>query len=228
VSLRHFRVFHVERNYSFPTTCVRRSAFRVRKITTTAVISNSNPEITQHILLFNQFCHRFLVAVAVALLLLCALLVRSLLSTVMGHGLNLFTGDDVLKQIFLIDEDDVDETLQVFFEMNRTHRLFKWQRERLIWKDHKARLIHQRSFSRMYRMSVDCFDRLLAVLIEPAITVNFRMSQVSIPGTNFPIYPELVVASALRYLACGSGLVTLSLFATTFRVCGCVSSSELS
>jgi hypothetical protein len=62
--------------------------------------------------------------------------------------------------------------------------------------------MHTDEFTQKYRITLDTFNNLLEYL-RPYITVDPIKSQNSTPG-SLPIYPELVVAIGIRWLAGGS------------------------
>jgi hypothetical protein len=65
-----------------------------------------------------------------------------------------------------------------------------------------VKLLHENAFDRKYHMSYDAFNILLE-LLRPDITCNIVKSMNS---CNEPIFPELVLATGLRWLAGGSYL----------------------
>ena len=114
------------------------------------------------------------------------------------------TGNEELDKFLMSEEDEQDEIIAAWFVKQRNNsRLFKWNAQRLNWDDHKARLLHQRKFHRQYRMSPTAFDRLVEILYHD-IAVDEKMSMISTPDSNSPIFPELVVAIGIRTLAGGS------------------------
>ena len=74
-------------------------------------------------------------------------------------------------------------------------RIPKWRHNRLNWNEHVQKLQHEGTFNRMYRMSLESFNKLVDLLREE-ITVDFAKSSNSTRG-NEPIFPELVVAAGL-------------------------------
>ena len=73
--------------------------------------------------------------------------------------------------------------------------------ERVNWSDHVELLIHRNEFSDTYRMEYDTFESFVDILPE-GLTFNVATAHLSAPYME-PIYPELVCASGLRYLAGG-------------------------
>jgi hypothetical protein len=97
------------------------------------------------------------------------------------------------------DAEDDFMLMMILFERNKTRaRLFKWEHNRLNWEEslHKER--HQQSFESKYHMSETAFFTLLDMLRD-SITVNFIKSRNSTKG-NDPIFPELILATGLRFL----------------------------
>jgi hypothetical protein len=78
----------------------------------------------------------------------------------------------------------------------------KWQLQRLDWTTHVDHQTHTAEFQQKYRMTLETFTKLLEIL-RPSITVDPIKSQNSTPGSS-PIYPELVMAIGIRWLAGGS------------------------
>ena len=103
------------------------------------------------------------------------------------------------------EDEEWDQTLEEFALLNeawRNERKWKWQHERLSWNQHVEKLLHEEGFDRKYRMSYDAFTLLLD-LLRPDITCDIIKS---LNSCDEPIYPELVLASGLRWLGGGSYL----------------------
>jgi hypothetical protein len=96
--------------------------------------------------------------------------------------------------------DDLEEQLAAMAAVSQLERNFRWQHTCLNWEEHVAKLLHENAFGYTYRMSLDAFNNLVELLQED-ITADPRMALVS---TGDPIYPEMVVAIGLHYLASGS------------------------
>jgi hypothetical protein len=86
----------------------------------------------------------------------------------------------------------------MIFETNKTKRLFKWEHTRLNWEEALEKERHQKSFESKYHMSEDAFFTLLE-LLRHDISVDFTKSRNSTQG-NDPIYPEIILATGLRFL----------------------------
>lgn len=115
---------------------------------------------------------------------------------------NQMLGNSVLDNLLeeMEEQDDVELMLVLnFFQENKKNRrLHKWFNRRLNWDDHVERERHTGSFHSKYHMSEESFNNLVDML-RPSITVDFQKSLNSTSG-NTPIYPELVVATGLRFL----------------------------
>jgi hypothetical protein len=80
-----------------------------------------------------------------------------------------------------------------------TEKLFRWNEERLDWNAYVGKLNHRKEFQKTFRMEESTF-KLLCTLLRPSITVDATRARGS--GAE-PIYPELVMAVGLRWLAGG-------------------------
>ena len=97
------------------------------------------------------------------------------------------------------DDDDSLICMMLLFERNKIQaRLFKWGHSRLNWEDSLKKERHQNSFESKYHMSETAFFALLDILRD-RITVDFTKSRNSTKG-NDPIFPELILATGLRFL----------------------------
>jgi hypothetical protein len=97
------------------------------------------------------------------------------------------------------DDDDSLLLMAILFEKNKTQaRLFKWGHNRLNWEESLKKERHQKSFESKYHMSETAFFTLLEILRD-SITVDFTKSRNS-TGGNDPIFPELILATGLRFL----------------------------
>jgi hypothetical protein len=97
-----------------------------------------------------------------------------------------------------MDHDELEVIFMLFNQNKTTSRNFKWQHIRLNWEDHLEKERHQNTFESKYHMSEKAFNKLLQHLRDD-ITVDFTKSRNSTQG-NEPIYPELIVATGLRFL----------------------------
>jgi hypothetical protein len=104
--------------------------------------------------------------------------------------------DDVSLEEF--DDDDLVVTMLLFEENKTRARMFKWGHTRLNWEESLKKERHQKSFESKYHMSEGAFCTLLDILRED-ITVDFTKSRNSTQG-NDPIFPELILATGLRFL----------------------------
>ena len=111
------------------------------------------------------------------------------------------TGDPLIDELIL-DDEGMQDVLNIF-EHFADDLCFKWNKDRLNWADHVEELLHERQWERMYRMSIEAFNILVDIL-RPGIAVNYKMSMVSTPDASDRIYPELIVAVGIRWLAGGS------------------------
>ena len=106
----------------------------------------------------------------------------------------------------LEEEEDADMEAVVAamgaFATWKSQPLFKWQEERCNWDNYVKRLEHKKEFDRDHRMSLHSFNKLVRIL-EPSITVDYVKSMNSTPDASGPIFPELVVATGIRWLAGG-------------------------
>jgi hypothetical protein len=103
------------------------------------------------------------------------------------------------------EEEAWDELIEqhiLLFATYKEERNFRWEHERLNWNEHVVKLLHENAFDQKYHMSYDAFNILLE-LLRPDITCNIVKSMNS---CNEPIFPELVLATGLRWLAGGSYL----------------------
>ncbi len=90
----------------------------------------------------------------------------------------------------------------MLFATYKEEQNFRWEHERLNWNEHVAKLLHKDAFDWKYCMSYEAFNILLE-LLWPDITCNIVKSMNS---CNEPIFPELVLAPGLWWLAGGSYL----------------------
>ena len=116
--------------------------------------------------------------------------------------------DNYLSLAYLLQEEsdsDNDEEEALFLLMCsalKEHRNIRVGRKRLSWNEHVSLLLHEDLFTRTYRMSYDAFNTLLE-LLRPSISCDLIKSKNCTPE---PIYPELVMAIGLQWLAGGSYL----------------------
>ena len=118
---------------------------------------------------------------------------------VLGANRAMF-GNSTLEALMALEDEEEEEFLLVKrrFEENRKTRIFKWRHTRIDWQEHLAKEHHTGNFESRYHMDLDKFNTLVD-LLRPWITVDFRQSMRSTSG-NIPIYPELVVATGLRFM----------------------------
>ena len=113
------------------------------------------------------------------------------------------TGDSFID-MECIDDDDIDVLVVAFMAAQLIRsRVFKWNEKRLNWMEHRAKLLHKAKFHKQYRMTAAAFDALVDI-VRPVVQVDVRMSMVSTPLSDSTIFPELVVAAGLRWVAGGS------------------------
>jgi len=96
--------------------------------------------------------------------------------------------------------NDMEEEMLLLFANLKEERKIKWQHDHLNWDEHVAKLEHEEEFDQTYRMSHESFIKLLN-LVRAKVTPDIIKALNSAPE---PIYPELVVAIGLRWLAGGS------------------------
>jgi len=102
--------------------------------------------------------------------------------------------DDEEDLDFIFDDD---EEVYEWASTTGEPRRKRWEHTRLNWSLHVAKLIHERAFSREYRMSIDTFTKLSEILT-PELT---RQSSKS--SSPDPISVEIIMAIGLRWLAGG-------------------------
>ena len=110
--------------------------------------------------------------------------------------------DEMSDDDFEAEMEEVTAFMAAMELMPSTERNFKWPNERLTWNEHVAKLTHTKEFDQTYRMSLNTFNKLLAILRQD-ITVNVVKSRNSMPESE-PIYPELIMHVGIRWLAGGS------------------------
>ena len=103
-----------------------------------------------------------------------------------------------MKQ-YLFEDDDELLALCIIFTQRKMERSIKWMHESVNWSEYVARLRHSGSFDVKHRMDEQAFDQLVE-LLRPSITVNTKRSMAGSDG-NEPIYPEVICAVGLRWLA---------------------------
>lgn len=77
----------------------------------------------------------------------------------------------------------------------------KFHRHRVSWKETLEYHVHSKNFGQTYKMELETFNQLVDIL-RPMITVDEIKARNSAPNVD-PIYPELVCAIGLRWLAGG-------------------------
>jgi hypothetical protein len=87
-----------------------------------------------------------------------------------------------------------------FLQQDDEGRKSFWDHERLDWNRHIAKLRHEGLFAKRYRMPETAFNRLVEVLV-PFLPGDVTKSR---NRCSHEIYPEIIVAIGLRYLAGGS------------------------
>ena len=98
--------------------------------------------------------------------------------------------DELLGNDGLADLEDLE---YVFSE-----RSSRWQHQRMDWVSHVSLLIHEHRFEIEYRMSYPAFNQLKH-LLKPTLKRKKSMSR-----SLRPIDMNIIVGTALRYLAGGS------------------------
>ena len=99
----------------------------------------------------------------------------------------------------LLDDDDESMALHIIFSQRKKERRIKWRHERVNWATYVDRLHHTRSFEWKHRMPFDAFNELVEYL-RPSVSVNEQRARAGGAG-NDPIYPEMVCAIGVRFLA---------------------------
>jgi hypothetical protein len=98
------------------------------------------------------------------------------------------------------DWDELEEQFLLMIGVVMGQRKIKWKHSRLDWNEHVEKLLHEEEFDATYRMSLEAFTTLLDFL-HPMITPNLIKA---LNSCDEPIYPEMVMAVGLRWLAGGS------------------------
>jgi hypothetical protein len=93
----------------------------------------------------------------------------------------------------------MEELLVILLALKATEKLFRRNEERLNWDAYVRKLNHRKEFQKTFRMKESSFN-LLCTLLCPNITVDGMRAR---PSGAEPIYPELVMAIGLRWLAGG-------------------------
>ena len=84
------------------------------------------------------------------------------------------------------------------FHLNRQKRRIKFKHTRLNWNQHVKKLKHTKTFYNRYHMTEESFNKLVNILRED-VTVD-GMQSLRSSAVNRQIYPEMIVASGLRFL----------------------------
>ena len=107
---------------------------------------------------------------------------------------------DPYTHLKAMSEDDWEDlqAINIVFGSNRRKRSIKYMYERA----HASQLININEFANRFRMEKHYFDRLLESLCD-AITVDYIRSSQASRGKD-PIYPEIILATGLRFLGLGS------------------------
>lgn len=117
---------------------------------------------------------------------------------------NDFSLEYLLQELSMDEEEEGEEWDEEMYLVMcarwKKERLFKWDHERIDWDSYVAKKLHNGGFNRAYRMSFDAFYHLLE-LLRPMITYDVIKSKNS---CDKPIFPELVLATGIRWLAGGS------------------------
>ena len=118
-----------------------------------------------------------------------------------------YINDDSDYDLSISDDDDdndvvygVIDMMAAFVQLKADTRKFKWQEDRLVWDDYVAKLEHKNEFHGHFRMSKKAFTKLCE-LLRVYIAVDEVKARNSVDTE--PIYPELVVAVSIRWLAGG-------------------------
>ena len=109
------------------------------------------------------------------------------------------------QQSFLLIAAVALSFLESYERNSKPVRIPKWEHQQIDWNEHVTKLLHENRFHREYRMSLEAFNQLLE-LLRPSITVNVVKSNASsgLYSSNQHIYPELILAIGLRWLAGGN------------------------
>jgi hypothetical protein len=92
------------------------------------------------------------------------------------------------------------ELLILLLALKATEKLFRWNEERLNWDEYVSKLHHRNEFQTTFRMEESPFNTLCNLLRPSHITVNEIRARAS--GAE-PVYPVLVMAIGLRWIAGG-------------------------
>ena len=93
-------------------------------------------------------------------------------------------------------------SLESYEQNSKPVQIPKWEHQRIDWNEHVAKLLHENRFHHEYWMTLEAFKQLLE-LLRLSITVNVVKSNASsgLYSSNKHIYPELILAIGLRWLA---------------------------
>ena len=120
-----------------------------------------------------------------------------------------FMSDDIDGIYGDVDNDGWDDlelefeeflTLYNFLQQDEEKRKTFWDHQRLHWSTHVDKLRHEGLFGRRYRMPESAFNKLVE-LLKPMLPGDVTKSR---NRCSHEIYPEIIVAIGLRYLAGGS------------------------
>ena len=97
----------------------------------------------------------------------------------------------------LLQDVTYNDMVQIF-HLNRQKRRIKFKHTRLNWNQHVKKLRHTKTFYNRYHMTEESFNKLVNILRED-VTVD-GMQSLRSSAVNRQIYPEMIVASGLRFL----------------------------
>ena len=72
--------------------------------------------------------------------------------------------DELSDEEALAEAEEVAAVVAAMQLMPSTERNFKWPNECLTWNEHVAKLTHTKEFNQTYCMSLETFQKLLAIL----------------------------------------------------------------
>ena len=114
---------------------------------------------------------------------------------------------DVMKELSDDDWDELED-IRLIMDLNKQQRNVKFSHDRKEWSKHVDMLLQTNEFHKRFRMSYNDFESSVEAL-EEALTVSYAKVRVSTDG-NDPIYPEIIMACGIRFLALGDNPAALS------------------
>ena len=107
---------------------------------------------------------------------------------------------------FGVGDDDLDDCMYLFDGDEDDGRGERWNHKRIDWPLHVKKLIHEKMFSRTYRMSHAAFT-YLCIILRPKLERNHSQS-----NEEEPITVEMTVGCGLRLLSGGLQIDAKNIF----------------